>query len=104
MGAIQSSSYEPLHRVIQDLYKHATAAIGGRQATQTNEADVVDSFGYTQGEMDEYVQDTGYFGLDDYEDHLAGDSTMFDEILDPFAAGFSLPSGALRNYSPEKEN
>jgi hypothetical protein len=103
MSAIQSSSYEPLHRFIQDLYKHATAAIGGRQATDTIEADVVHSLGYTQGEMDQYVHNTGYFGLDDYEDHLAGNSTMFDEILDPFAAGFA-PSGALRNYSPEKES
>ncbi|KAH8889607.1 hypothetical protein GQ53DRAFT_722399 [Thozetella sp. PMI_491] len=95
MDVVQSSSYEPLSRVIKDLYKDASTVVGDIHAEEVDQIVGLDSLGDTRGELGLCVQDTECFGLESCEYQLIDDSAEFDEILDPYLGDFSLPSNKL---------
>lgn len=92
---IQSSSYEPLYRVIEDLYKTATAAVDGVDPSKANRTDVLNTLGDIQLDMDLYEDDRQYPRSDDPEYQLLVDEAEYDEMLDPFAASFILPGSSF---------
>ena len=82
---VQSSSYEPLNRIIDDLYKNASGAIDSIDITQANDAALTHSLGDLQG-VDFFLSDAEHFGLERYNDRSCNNSTMFENMPSPFTA------------------
>ena len=82
-GIIQSSTYEPLLRIITDLYQSATRVVDEARLDRLNEVDVVISAGQVEGELDVFNDEIGFPEFEWGED--------FGGTFNPFAEGNEEP-------------
>lgn len=78
-GIFQSSTYEPLQRIITELYQSATIVVGEARRDQLNEADEIPSASRAEGELDLFNDETVFPEFEWGED-FGGTFNPFAEV------------------------